>query len=54
MFSMPMVLIYKTPPILDLDFFNKKAAANKKKKEKNSDPNPLSRQNLLKARFDSV
>lgn len=50
-FSMPIVFIKKTPPILDLDYFNKKVASENKKKE---DPNPLSWENLLKSRFDSA
>ena len=50
MFSMPIVIIKKTPPILNLDFFNNKVASEKKK----NNSNPLSRQNLLKSRFDAV
>jgi len=52
-FSMPIVIIKKTPPILDLDFFNNKVA-KEKEKNKTSNPNPLSRENLSKARFESI
>jgi len=50
-FSLPIVIIKKTPPILDLDFFNKKVT---KEKNKNSNPDPLSWENLSKSRFKSI
>ena len=51
-FSMPIIIIKKTPPILDLDFFNK----NVIKEEKNNklNPDPFSWENLSKFRFESI
>lgn len=50
-FSMPIVITKKTPPILNLDYLNREAKKNSNKKE---DSNPLSENNLLKFRFEAI
>ena len=55
-FSFWMVITKKTPPILDLQWFNDEVKAEWEAEDKKNwvDNNPLSRYNLLKARFEAV
>jgi hypothetical protein len=54
-FSFWMIITKKTPPILDLQWFNDEVEAELESKDKKDwvDNNPLSKNNLLRARFES-